>query len=270
MKNIISLSFVMLFMVQMSCKEATKAEELATADAKEMVAATDKQTASSPETAPTETYDRKLIKDGTISFETESIKNTRKTIYNALKKYNGYVSTDQETTDDTKIKNTITLRIPSKNYDLFLEEALAGVEHLDEKNINVNDVTEEFLDSSARLKTKKELESRYISLLSKATKIADILEIEQHIANERGEIEAIEGRLKYIENRVSLGTLTLEFYQTVPTQNTFGKSFSEGFENGWKLVVWGFVMLSNLWVFILLILLFLGIRTYRKRNKQLK
>lgn len=176
--------------------------------------------------------DRKLIKDGSVSFETNDIKATRKQIFESVKKYDGYISSDQEDKYSYRISNTIVIRVPFKNFDLLLSDATKGVSKFDSKNIEVKDVTEEFLDVQARLKTKKELEKRYLQLLKKANKVTEILEVERQIGNLRSEIESIEGRLKYLENRVSLSTIRITFYQSIPDEKE--GLFSTKFKNGFK------------------------------------
>ena len=73
--------------------------------------------------------------------------------------------------------------------------------------IDSQDVTEEYIDITARLKTKKELEARYLELLKKANKVEEIVSIEKEIGNLRSDIESIEGRLRYINNAVAYSTL---------------------------------------------------------------
>ena len=70
------------------------------------------------------------------------------------------------------------------------------------KNVSVQDVTEEYLDIEARLKTKKEVEARYIEILKSKTKtVEDVLKAEEQIRIIREEIEAREGRLNYLKNQ---------------------------------------------------------------------
>ena len=102
--------------------------------------------------------ERKLIKEGRIEFETDNINWTRKTIFEAVKKFNGYVSSDQQYKSPGRKGNTVIIRVPADNFDSLLSDATQGVEKFESKEINVKDVTEEFLDIHARLKTKKELE----------------------------------------------------------------------------------------------------------------
>lgn len=233
-----------------------------------MEMAAEKIAAPTTEQKTNETVERKLIKEGRVEFETDNLYTTRKTIFEAVNKYKGYVSSDQEFKSPGRKSNTVVIRIPADSFDNLLSEATKGVEKFDSKEINVKDVTEEFLDIQARLKTKKELEQRYIDLLKQAKNVIEILEIEKQIGELRSEIESIEGRLKYLQDRVSFSTLTMTFYETIPNETEFGQKFKNGFRSGWDNLIWFFVVLTNIWPFILIGLGFIiGIRLYRKRKK---
>ena len=211
--------------------------------------------------------ERKLIKEGIVEFETYDINSTREQILESIEKNKAYISSDQEYKTVGRISNTIIIRVPAKSFDLLLNDATKGVAKFDSKNIEVKDVTEEFLDIQARLKTKKELENRYLELLKKANSVTEILEVEQQIGQLRSEIESIEGRLKYLESKVSLSTLTITFYQIVPKETEFGHKLKNGFKNGWDNLIWFFVFLTNIWTFILIgIGLIFGFRMWRKRK----
>lgn len=212
--------------------------------------------------------ERKLIKEGRVEFETKSIAATRKTILSAVETYNGYIASDQEYKSSGQIRNTIVIRVPAEDFDNLLKAATVGIEKFDSKNISVNDVTEEFLDIKARLKTKKELENRYLELLQQTKSVTEILEIEKQIGQLRADIESIEGRLKYLEDRVALSTLTITFYEYIPNKTAFDSKFRNGFRNGWDNLIWFFVFLVNIWPFIVMtILILLGIRVYKKRKQ---
>lgn len=213
--------------------------------------------------------ERKLIKEGRVDFETANISATRKSIIDAVEKYKAYISSDQEFKTPGRKSNTIVIRVPADNFDHLLNDATKGIEKFDSKEINVKDVTEEFLDVEARVKTKKELEARYIELLKLAKNVSEVLEIEREIGQLRSEIESIEGRLNYLQSKISFSTLTMTFYETVAIQNEspFGKEFSKGFTNGSYGVVWFLVVLVNLWPIIVIgLIVIFGIRFYRRRK----
>jgi hypothetical protein len=53
--------------------------------------------------------------------------------------------------------------------------------YTDTKNITADDVTSEFVDVEARLKSKKEVEKRYLELLARAQKVTDVIEVENNL-----------------------------------------------------------------------------------------
>ena len=216
--------------------------------------------------------ERKLIKTGDVSFETNDLSATRSHIEQVLKKYKGYIATDNEYKSSQSITTNLTVRIPSKSFDDFLNEISSKVSRFDNKNISVNDVTEQFLDVEVRLKVKKELEQRYSEILKKASSVKEIIEVERELNNVRSEIESIEGRLKYLQNQVSYSTLTIRFYKTEISKaysKSYGKRLAEAFSSGIDNIKWFFIGLVNIWPFILLIIiLIIFIKKRIKRKKE--
>ena len=85
----------------------------------EMVAPTTEQVID--ETDETvEKVERKLIKEGRVEFETNDLNSTRKTIFEAVKKYKGYVSSDQEFNSPVRKSNIVIIRVPADNLDNLL------------------------------------------------------------------------------------------------------------------------------------------------------
>lgn len=213
------------------------------------------------------TIERKLIKEGNVEFETDDLGTARQKVYKAVEKYKGYIDSDQEFRSVGRVSHTITARVPAGEFDAMMSEATEGVTQFDRKAINIRDVTEEFVDVEARIRTKKELESRLLELLKQAKTVSEILEIETQLGTLRADIESIEGRMKYLSSQVSFSTLSLTFYQTIPKTTAFGKQFGEGVRNGWQNLVWFFVGLVNIWPFLLVTLaIVIWLRVYRKRK----
>lgn len=265
MKQIASCLTIATMMVFLGCNKGPDTVKMEMADQTEM--------ADQSNIAPTDqknsvaTTERKLIKVGTVEFKTEDLDASRKTIFAAVKKFDGYVSQDREYKIGERKTNTVVIRVPASDFDQLLGEATLGVDKFESKEIKVKDVTEEFLDVEARLKTKKQLEQRFINLLEQAKNVTEILEIEKQIANLRSEIESIEGRLKCLKDQVSFSTLTMTFYENVPNQTEFGGKFKKGFSNGWDNLVWFFVAITNIWPFILIgIAFFIGFRRYNRKG----
>lgn len=195
--------------------------------------------------------DRKLIRNGNIEFLTDDVKKTKTEIERIAKEQNGYISAENENNYGNRFQVNQTLRIPADKFDAVLKQLEGLAEKVDNKNINTEDVTEEFIDVEARLKTKKELEARYLDLLKQAKTVADIVSIESQIANVRAEIESMEGRLKYLSNQVSFSTLSVSYYQESDVSYGFGSKFLNSLKSGWFNLVDFMFWLLRVWPFVL-------------------
>ncbi len=211
---------------------------------------------------------QKIIKHGFISFETDDLEKTYRDIKEAVKKYKGYIASENVIKDPNRITYQLDIRVPAENFDNLVEDITKEATFLDVKNISMTDVTEEFTDINARLKAKKELEKRYLELLKQAQNVKEMLEIERQLAQLRGEIESIEGRLKYLQNHVRYASLSVSFYKKTNRLDGFGTLFIKNLKNGWNNFMAFLLGIVNLWPFILIILFVLwAIRRWRRRRK---
>ena len=210
---------------------------------------------------------RRLIKEGLIRFETSDIDKTRSQITASVSANNGYISLDQEEKSSDQLFYTLIVRIPSAKFDSFLESVTKGITTFDNKEIQVKDVTADYFDTEARLKAKKEIESRYLQLLSKASTVNDILNIEKELGNVRIEIESAEGQLKLLADQVQFSTLTIKFYKITSTPALFGYQIRTAFLKGWDNLLFVLVLLVDLWPFLLLFRgLWYTLRVIKKRK----
>jgi len=201
----------------------------------------------------------KIIKNANLKFESDDLAESFSSIQKAVSKYKATISNDASGKDYSSTYRNLTIRIPNKHFDAFIADISQGVKHFDTKEISQQDVTEEYIDIESRMKSKKKLEERYLQLLSKANKVSEMLEIEKQLAEIREEIEAKEGQLKYMLNRVSLSTITIEMYTNNPSES--GATVSYGGKI-WNSIKSGFNELSNFVLSMIsiwpLILIFVG------------
>lgn len=215
-------------------------------------------------------HERKVIKEGHISFESNDLVDTRQYIDSILRSTNGYVSSEREFTNPSRISQSLSIRIPFGRFDEFVDKLSQGIGTFDDKSITTRDVTAEYIDVSARIRTKKELEQRYLELLKRANSVTEILEIESELGNIRGDIESMEGRLRYLADQTDYSTLEIMYYKTISEKTAFGNKFSQGFVNGWNNLIWFLVGLVNIWPFVILIPVasVLTLRWLRLRRKR--
>lgn len=238
-------------MKMMSMEAAAPVEEVAAAAISEP--RFDKIASNSPE-KPIET---KIIKTGNLRFETNELQVTYNQLTATVKKHSATIQNDNEGKNYESLYRNITVRVPTQHFDSFLADISKGVNYFDRKEISSQDVTEEYIDIDARLKAKKILEARYLELLKKAKKVSEMLEIETQLSAIREEIEAKEGQLRYMQSRVSMSTINIEFYKTVAAETgvtaSYGTKIWNAIKSGFNGISSFFIGLLQLWPFILIL-----------------
>lgn len=227
---------------------------------------------SSKTYAPEQSTHQKIIKTSYLKFETQDLDETFLQIKKAIQNNKGFIQDDNSNKSYNTITRHLIIRVPTNNFQNTLDAVSKEVAYFDTKRISAKDVTEEFIDLEARLKAKLTLEKRYLELLSKAKNVKEMLEIERELSNIREEIEAKQGRLKYLKDKVSLSTIDVEFYKLTseaPATTSYGTKMWNAIKSGFNGISIFFLGLLHIWPFIL-ILIFIGffIRRWIKKSKK--
>jgi Domain of unknown function (DUF4349) len=221
-----------------------------------------------PASEKIEVVERKIIKTGEIRFETKDLNQTKNIISKAVADLKGYISEESQNNSDYRKENKLVVRIPAGQFDSLLNVLGTYAGHFDSKSIHTQDVTEEFIDVSARLKTQRALENQYTQVLKQAKNVKEIMEVQGYLADVREKIESAEGRLRYLSNQVGFSTLTIHFYKTIGVaghSRGFFWRLTHEFGNGWEgflSLIIGFVSVWPFWLMV-----FSGIWFYRRWKK---
>lgn len=140
--------------------------------------------------------ERKLIISVDLSVNSKDIEKSYKLIEEKVKEYKGYF----ENIDSYKYRYFIALRIPKDNLYNFLE-FIENNQNVQNKNINTEDITENYYDIENRIKNREALLDKFRSYLKEAKNIEEILSVEDRINNLTYEIERMKGNF---ENLTSL------------------------------------------------------------------
>lgn len=215
--------------------------------------------------------EQKIIKTARLAFETKDVEATHKKILQLASQYKGLVQNDNSGKDYNRIYKNLTVRIPTENFQQFIDGISEGVAYFDQKDISRQDVSEEFVDLEARLKAKRVLEERYLELLKKANKVQEMLQIERELSTIREEIEAKQGRLQYLQSQVSMSTVNIEFYKTTAETGitqSYGQKMKNALQGGWNGISVFFLGILYLWpLFLVAIIVVIILRIFLKKRK---
>lgn len=208
-----------------------------------------------PNLVSVQDVERMLIKHGSIELSTADVSAMRKDMEKVVKEFKAYVSSENQDMVEGKIHYEQVIRVAAGRFDAFVKvvEGLSG--EIRFREFDTQDVTEEYIDTEARLKTKKELEVRYHQLLAKANNVKEMLAVEEQIANVRSEIESMQGKMNYLKDQVAFCTLTVRYFETTSAPLGFGSRLAASFVTGWNGLLMFLVGVVSIWPFILILAL---------------
>lgn len=214
-----------------------------------------------------------VIKTGNMQVQVQDLDKAKETVLQKVKANKGFTSAADYHDYSSSKQQNITIRVASSNFEGLMKD-LSSIGYVESQSQNSQDVSEEFVDIQARLKTKREVETRYTEILKSAKTISEILEIEDKLRVIREEIEAKEGRLRYLKDQVSLSTINLtltqklENYSKAPERSFFSR-LAENMGEGWSDFLSVVVGVMRLWVFWLVIAaMVFGFVKWRKAKKK--
>lgn len=183
-------------------------------------------------------FDRKIISTGHLQLEVDNVPSAINIITNITLQQGGFISGSSVNGYEERKSGQVTVRVPQKNFHAAVEqiEALGTVKS---RNIQGQDVTEEYIDNTARLDNLKKQENRLSEILKMANTVKDVLEVEKELERVRGEIERLTGRMNYLEQSIEMSTISVDINEPAP--------FFEGWgiADSFKQAVNGFIQTIN-------------------------
>ncbi|WP_298894608.1 DUF4349 domain-containing protein [uncultured Psychroserpens sp.] len=220
--------------------------------------------------------DLKIIKSANARYKVKDVKTTTRKIKHIAQKYGAYISDLRFENNLYQKENRFTIKIPQQYFDTMMDSIGFMVEFVEYENITTKDVTEEYIDIQTRLETKKEVKTRYESILRKnAITVEDILATEDKLRIIQEEIESAQGRLKYLTNKVSYSTIQIDLYETVEyteEPESYSKTFfakgKEGLNNGWTIIESFILGLIYIWPLVIIgVIVFFVVKKKIKNRK---
>jgi hypothetical protein len=223
----------------------------------------------------------KIIRNGIVQMETLSFDATVKHILSKTSNVGGYVQSSNVSgksiaanSYEERRRGQFTLRIPKIKFDSFLLE-VGSLGSITNQQILTDDVTSQYFDAQAHLKSLSIQEERLIELLKKTGELKDIIVVEKELTSVRYEIEGLTGNLKKWDNLVDYSTLNIELsevYEIKENPISFGGKIVNGFTSSINsLIDFGkdFVVVLSISIpyLVILTIILLIVRFVYKRRK---
>ena len=143
---------------------------------------------------------RLIVRTGQASIEVDSLEPAMAELRRLAQRAGGFVADASVQSGRDQLRQaTLEIKVPAARFD-ELTAGLQPLGRLEFVNVRREDVSEEFVDLTARVANGRRLEERLIELLRTRTgKLQDVLTVERELARVREEIERMEGRLRYLK-----------------------------------------------------------------------
>ena len=177
---------------------------------------------------------RKIIRNATLTLEVEQPAKAAQRVASIAEAHGGFVVTS-DARQQTPARGerpyevvTVELRVPAAQFDAALADIRGAGGSVTAEKITGKDVTEEYIDLEARLRTQRALEEQLMQIMKRAGAVDDAISVQRELTNVRTEIERVEGRRRFLENQSSLSTISVTLQPPAPLIGTTGFFHSVG------------------------------------------
>lgn len=219
---------------------------------------------------------RKVIYSSSLQIEVQNVLKSIDQIKGIVKLNKGYIESSSVRKDEsTNWYGEIIVRVPP----VSLEKSMSDLKKIGEvlnESIKGEEVTKYYYDVQARLKNAQKFEARLLKLLeTKTSRVKDVLDIETELARVRGNIEELQGTVKYYNNLIDLATIQVTLYEKgviskrvnilQPIIDTIGAAFAAFFSSIGSIIIIVFALAP--WIAFIAVLVFFGLVLLKRIKK---
>lgn len=154
-------------------------------------------------------FGRKVIKRGHAEIASSDLRKDLNRVKSEAERLGAFIVSEEVSGGDYR-EASITFAVPEGKYDDFIGYLRKNYDIIS-YSLSRQDVTEEYVDLEAQLKSAREELKAVESLLSRAKDVDEILKIREKSREIRLEVARLEQRLQQIEQEVSYSYVTVNF-----------------------------------------------------------
>ena len=154
-------------------------------------------------------FGRKVVKTANLGLRSEEVRQSAARAQQVAATAGGTVLSSQVYRNDGSVTADLVLSVPSEEFERVLDELRGLGEKVTTDSISGQDVTEEYVDLESRERNLRATEESLLRLYDRAENVEEALSIQRELTTVRGEIELVQGRIKYLDQRSAYSQITL-------------------------------------------------------------
>ncbi|GAB4151844.1 MAG: DUF4349 domain-containing protein [Candidatus Promineifilaceae bacterium] len=159
-----------------------------------------------------------IIRTGNLSIVVEDTDATVAAITSLVNSMEGWVVSSNLYKYGEARRGEMSVRVPVAQFDAAMEQIKALALEVNSESSSGQDVTEEYVDLTARLSNQEATAARVRGFLDEATDVEDALAVNQELSRLESEIEQIKGRMNYLSQSASFSTIQVDITPDVLSQ----------------------------------------------------
>ena len=158
-----------------------------------------------------------LIKRAELNLVVASIEETIETVSALIQQQQGDVLGLQEyqpANKNVRHRASMQLRVPQARLETTLD-ALTELGTMQNRTITAEDVSNQLVDLSARLRNLRKSEQMVLKIMDRSGTVGEVLNASRELSNIRESIERLDAQFKNLQNQVAYSTITLNLEAAV-------------------------------------------------------
>jgi uncharacterized protein DUF4349 len=195
--------------------------------------------ADAPSAVTAATYDRKLARRADISITVADVDAAAMKVRAIAASAQGLVTAEAISSEPDVSGSggfsTITISVPTAELDATLDR-LAKLGKVHARNASTDDVTAQYVDTQARVKTMQASVDRVRALMSQATKLGDVVALEAELSRRQADLESTQSQLAALKDSVALSPVEVRLStdEQVLQRADDSTGFLAGLKAGWS------------------------------------
>ena len=155
-------------------------------------------------------FGRKVVKTANLGLRTKEVRQSAAQAQQIAAAAGGSVLSSQVYRGDDSVTAQLVLSVPSAEFERVLDDLRSLGEKVTTDSISGQDMTEEYVDLRSRERNLTATEESLLRLYDRAQNVEEALSIQRELTSVRGEIEMVQGRIKYLDQHTAYSQITLD------------------------------------------------------------
>lgn len=222
---------------------------------------------------------RMIIRNANITLQVNDINQALDAIIHLANTSGGYVVRSSTNQNAGQTWGEISIRVPAEGLNSVLKQLKSLATQVTQETISGEDITQQYVNLQSQLDNLQKSKSQLEKIMLGATKTEDVLKVHQQLSDTQGQIDVLEGQIKYYKDSVALSLITITLNMNPSVQNEYQKQWrlAEVFKSSYVDLVDGlrnftynliqfivyFLPLILLWGCFCLLLYWIGRKIYK-------